>query len=64
MNIGILAFIVGSFTLVVTKGDEQAGIWRRQFRQLRNFIDTHDIQPDLARAMKKNLELHFENQQV
>ena len=64
INVGILAFLTGTFTLVVTKGDEQAGVWRRNFRQLRKYIDSHSIKPDLARAMKRHMERHLATDQV
>jgi hypothetical protein len=44
INISVAAYIVGSITLVVTKGDEARAARRRYMKNLSNFIDINKLQ--------------------
>ena len=50
INVGVVAYVVGTFTLVVTKDDEAAGHRRDLLHSLRTFLATSrlDKREDLA----------------
>jgi hypothetical protein len=43
VNVGVVAYVVGTFTLVVTKDDEAAGARRALARDLRNFVASNNL---------------------
>lgn len=58
------AYIIGSITLVVVKGDEKAGLYRDQMQVLQKFSAQHDLPEDIGESMLRHLKLHLNNQHI
>jgi hypothetical protein len=50
LNIGLAAYIIGTITLVVTKGDEATSTRRQYMKTLSDFIDVHQLGKRAAAA--------------
>jgi hypothetical protein len=60
INISVAAYIVGSITLVVTKGDEARATRRRYMKNLSDFIDINKLQEKIdSRGHLPYRERHF-----
>lgn len=56
------AYIIGSITLLVVKGDERMGKYREDMRALQCYATLHGLPPKLRDSMQRHLKLHFYNQ--
>lgn len=56
------AYIIGSITLLVVKGDERMGKYREDMRALQCYATLHSLPPKLRDSMQRHLKLHFYNQ--
>lgn len=59
INIGVAAYIIGTITLLVVKGDEKTGAYRERLSVLDAYSATHEIPETLKADMKGHLRLHF-----
>ena len=59
ISIIIMAWIVGTITLLVVKYDEKTGQYRSSLTNLDAFTITHDIPKILTGSMKEHLQLQF-----
>ncbi|KAF8054945.1 AKT1 [Scenedesmus sp. PABB004] len=59
INIGVAAYIIGTITLLVVKGDEKTGAYRARLNVLEAYTTTHEVPRTLKSAMKGHLRLHF-----
>lgn len=69
INMGVVAYIVGTITLVVTKQDEAAGQRRALMRNLKTFAQLNSLDAAagggrLLREMQAHLDLHLEHEQA
>lgn len=69
INMGVVAYIVGTITLVVTRQDEAAGQRRDNVRNLKEFVRLNGLDGSagggrLLREMQEHLDLHLEHEQA
>jgi hypothetical protein len=64
ISIIIMAWIVGTITLLVVKHDEKTGQYRSSLTNLNAFTTTHDIPKLLTGSMKDHLQLQFSSQEA
>jgi mRNA-degrading endonuclease YafQ of YafQ-DinJ toxin-antitoxin module len=73
INVGIAAYVVGTFTLVVTKDDEAASTRRSLMKSLKQFTVMNNLyerdgrrekEHPLVGEVRGHLELHLEHDQV
>ncbi|KAL4435944.1 hypothetical protein ABPG77_000706 [Micractinium sp. CCAP 211/92] len=62
-NIFYFAYIIGSVTLLVVKGDERVGKYREQMQHLTSYAELNDLPEELRGSMLSHLKLHFNNAQ-
>lgn len=62
INVGVVAYVVGTFTLVVTKDDEAAGHRRELAANLRKFLsDTKLDKRDDCDHLRQEMRRHIDN---
>lgn len=57
------AYIIGSVTLLIVKGDERVGKYREQMQHLQQYATMNSLPPELRESMMSHLKLHFNNQE-
>ncbi|KAL4458838.1 hypothetical protein ABPG75_013703 [Micractinium tetrahymenae] len=62
-NIFYFAYLIGSVTLLVVKGDERVGKYREQMQHLTSYAELNDLPQELRGSMLSHLKLHFNNAQ-
>jgi len=63
-NIVIAAWIIGSITLVIVKGDEKSGEYRDSLERLSYYSAMHNFDAHLTNQLKTQLRLEFENFEI
>ncbi|KAL3816991.1 LOW QUALITY PROTEIN: hypothetical protein ACHAXA_010111 [Cyclostephanos tholiformis] len=61
LNVVIMAWMIGSITLVISKSDNQTGLYRDTLQVLYKYSSLHGFDDKLTRRLKTQLMLGFEN---
>ena len=64
VNIVVLAWIIGSITLLIVKGDEKTGDYRDSLKVLNQYSKMHDFDKSFAKTLKTQLRLDFNNREI
>lgn len=64
INTIILAWIIGSITLLIVKQDEKTGVYRETLQKLDQFSAMHHFDSELQKRLKMAIKLGFENKEV
>lgn len=64
INIVVAAWIIGSITLLVVKGDEKTGEYRDSLQTLRQYSKMHDFDECFFGSLKTQLRLDFHNREI
>ena len=64
LNIVVAAWIVGSVTLLIVKGDEKTGAYRDNLDSLQQYGRMHDFDDNFMSMLKSQLKLGFQNQEI
>lgn len=64
LNLGVAAYLVGSFTLLVVKGDEKTCEYRDSLEILHQYGHMHSFEPPLLRKLDQQLRLEFRNREI
>jgi CRP-like cAMP-binding protein len=64
INTIILAYIIGSITLLIVKHDEKTGVYRETLQKLEQFAIMHHFDKGLQKRLKMAIKLNFENKEV
>jgi hypothetical protein len=64
LNIVIAAWIIGSITLLIVKGDEKTGEYRDSLETLKQYGEMHDFDDSFMRKLKAQLKLGFQNREI
>ena len=64
LNIMLMAWVIGSITLLVVKTDQKTGLYRETLHVLYKYASIHDFDKDLTKRLRTQLKLDFENQEI
>ena len=64
LNVVIMAWVIGSITLLIVKSDEKTGVYREALQVLNKYADLHGFDTDLTKRLRTQLKLDFENREV
>ncbi|KAL7540770.1 hypothetical protein ACHAXR_010362 [Thalassiosira sp. AJA248-18] len=64
LNIAVAAWIIGSITLLMLKGDEQTREYRDSLETLHQYGSMHDFDQPLLDKLKEQLRLEFNNREI
>ena len=64
LNVVIMAWIIGSITLLIVKGDQQTGLYRDTLQVLYKFSTLHGFDQKLTKQLKTQLKLSFSNRDI
>jgi hypothetical protein len=64
LNIVVAAWIIGSITLLIVKGDEKTGAYRDNLDSLQQYGRMHEFDDHFMSGLKSQLKLGFQNQEV
>ena len=64
LNIVLAAWIIGSITLLIVKGDEQTGEYRDSLETLHDFTTMHHFEEPFFQKLKRQLRLEFNNREI
>jgi CRP-like cAMP-binding protein len=64
LNIVIAAWIIGSITLLIVKGDEKTGEYRDSLETLHQYGQMHDFDDNFMSKLKRQLRLEFNNREI
>jgi hypothetical protein len=64
LNIVVAAWIVGSVTLLIVKGDEKTGAYRDNLDSLQQYGRMHDFDDNFMNMLKSQLKLGFQNEEI
>jgi hypothetical protein len=57
LNLAITAWIIGTVTLLATKGEEDRAFYRRELHSLYRYAKANDLPPKLTKSMKAYINL-------
>jgi len=63
-NIVVAAWIIGSITLLIVKGDEKTGQYRDNLDSLQQYEHMHQFDDHFMKMLKSQLKLGFQNQEI
>eukprot|EP00798_Chlamydomonas_sp_ICE-L_P017133 gene17133-23437_t len=63
-NLAVSAYILGTITVLVMKGDERTNVYRERMSNLAGYAEQHHIPQHLQDCMREHLELHLHNQEA
>lgn len=63
-NIVVAAWIIGSITLLIVKGDEKTGQYRDNLDSLQQYGHMHQFDDNFMKMLKSQLKLGFQNQEI
>jgi CRP-like cAMP-binding protein len=63
-NIIVAAWIIGSITLLIVKGDEKTGQYRDSLDSLQHYGHMHQFDDQFMMMLKSQLKLGFQNQEI
>jgi CRP-like cAMP-binding protein len=64
INIVVAAWIIGSITLLIVKGDEKTGEYRDTLETLHQYGAMHQFDPPFLDKLKQQLRLYFNNREI
>ncbi|KAG7349409.1 ankyrin repeat domain protein [Nitzschia inconspicua] len=64
LNIVVAAWIIGSITLLIVKGDEKTGAYRDNLDCLQQYGHMHEFDDTFMNGLKSQLKLGFQNQEI
>jgi len=64
LNIVVAAWIIGSITLLVVKGDEKTGKYREALERLHQYGQMHQFDASLQAQLQQQLRLEFNNKEI
>jgi ankyrin repeat protein len=64
LNILFMAWIIGSITLLVVKGDQKTGAYRELLSAVDDYARLNSFKPELRKRLKTQLKLNFNNQGI
>ena len=64
LNIVVAAWIIGSITLLVVKGDEKTGEYRDNLETLHQYSEMHRFDKHLTDSLKAQLRLEHHNREI
>jgi CRP-like cAMP-binding protein len=64
LNIVVAAWIIGSITLLIVKGDEKTGEYRDQLETLHQYGEMHHFDGTILDKLKRQLRLEFNNREI
>lgn len=62
-NILVSAYIIGTITLVVVRGDERTREYRDRMKSVQEYTQQHSIPKVVSDLMQEHVELHFRSQE-
>lgn len=63
-NLGLSAYILGSFTLIALRSDEQVNAFRTKCSNLKDYANSNSIPKDLWHSMESHLRLRYEHEEI
>ncbi|CAB9524106.1 Potassium channel AKT1 [Seminavis robusta] len=64
VNIVVAAWIIGSITLLIVKGDEKTGEYRDSLETLHQYGAMHQFDPPFLNKLQRQLSLEFNNREI
>jgi hypothetical protein len=64
LNIVVAAWIIGSITLLIVKGDEKTGEYRYSLETLKHYGEMHEFDDSFMKKLKSQLKLGFQNREI
>ena len=64
LNMALVAWIVGSMTLLIIKNDEKTGRYRDALNRLAQYSSLHSFDRDFHKRLKTHLKLDFNNREI
>jgi CRP-like cAMP-binding protein len=64
LNVVVAAWIIGSITLLIVKGDERTGEYRDSLETLHQYGVMHNFDPPFLNKLKRQLRLEFNNREI
>jgi CRP-like cAMP-binding protein len=64
VNVVVAAWIIGSITLLIVKGDEKTGEYRDSLQTLQQYGEMNDFDEDFLQKLKSQLRLEFNNREI
>lgn len=64
LNIVVAAWMIGSITLLIVKGDERTGEYRESLQTLYEYSTMHGFDESLSRKLQTQLRLEFNNREI
>lgn len=63
-NVVLMAWVIGSITLLIVKTDEKTGLYREALQVLKKYSVLHQFDRDLTKKLQNYLMLDFDNREV
>jgi hypothetical protein len=64
LNVVIMAWMIGSITLIMSKRDNQTGLYRDTLQMLYKYSTLHGFDDKLTKRLKTQLKLGFKNNEI
>ena len=64
VNVVLAAYVIGSVTLLIVKGDEKTGEYRDSLETLHQYGEMHSFDEPLMNKLKRQLRLEFNNREI
>lgn len=64
VNVAVAAWIIGSITLLIVKGDEKTGEYRDALQTLQQYGEMNHFDNDFLEKLKSQLRLEFNNREI
>lgn len=64
LNVVLMAWVIGSITLLIVKNDQKTGLYRDTLQALHKYATLHDFDKELTKKLKHQLWLDFENREI
>jgi hypothetical protein len=64
MNIVVAAWIIGSITLLIVKGDEKTGEYRSSLETLYQYGKKHSLDTKFVHTLRRQLRLIYDNREI
>lgn len=64
VNIVVAAWIIGSITLLIVKGDERSGEYRDSLETLHDYSKMHRFESSFQKKLQSQLRLDFQNREI
>ncbi|KAK1745940.1 ion transport protein [Skeletonema marinoi] len=64
LNVVLMAWVIGSITLLIVKNDQKTGIFRETLHVLHKYATLHDFDANFTKKLKNQLQLDFDNREI